>query len=592
MKKTTKVSKKEDHLMKTVLEDIKVKVSPTIKKDRLSIRDLIWNYPIYLLTLFKRLIPLSYIILFGFIGFCIAVFLQSNTFASLLERRSGNDMLIEGVVGTVNSLNPLFVTNNYIDRSIDSLVFEKFIYLNKDGDPRPGIAKNWEVKEGGLVIDFSINEGLFWDNGSKLTIDDILFTFDTAVKLSESSTDFDSVGSSLKGVEIERLDDWSIRFKLKEANPIFFQAVSIYIIPQASFENVQINQIPFAPFTKNPIGSGKYKISKMDSGSVTLVDNPYDKYEPNIKTVVFKLYPDAKSLEMAFRTGQLDAIGSWDKFQTDYVNEYPRFVEYEKIIKHREKIIFLNIRKDSLKSKEMRKALSLLLNKEELIKNYGVGGEILNGPLPSTSWAYNSTIEYDKYDPEKAAELLKNLGYTKNSESGYYESSNGEILRFSISYFESLSNERLVSLLVENYKKEGIYIKEEKLTYSQITQEIIATRDFEMLLYEVETNIDPDQYNLWHSLKSNYPDLNLSGYNYQRVDILLEEGRQSLNREIRKQKYTLFQRYLVADTPAIFLYNPSYEYIVRDNLVGIDLGSDLVSHSYERFYNIEQWVWK
>lgn len=576
--------------MKTVLEDIKVKVSPTVKKKSFSVRNFIWNYPIYLSTLFKKLIPLSYIILFGLVGLLIALTIQSNIFAGILRRDSGKDSLVGGVVGTVNSLNPLFVTNNYIDRSIDSLIFEKFIYLDKDGNPIPGIAKSWEVRNKGLEVDFTIDNDLFWHNGTELTIDDVIFTFDTAVKLSESGADFDSVGSSLKGVEIEKLDEQSVRFKLSEANPVFFQAVSIYIIPMASFENVQINQIPFDPFTKNPIGSGKYRMGKMDAGSVILIDNPYDKYTPHIKTIIFKLYSDAKLLEMSFRSGQLDAIGSWDRVQTKYVNEYPRFTRYGKIITDREKMLFFNTRKDSLKSKEMRKALSYLLDKEQLMKDYGVGGEILNGPLPATSWAYNSAIEYDKYNPERAFELLKGLGYTKNAESGYYESSNGEILRFSISYFESPTNERLIPLIVDSYKREGVFIKAEKLTYSQITQEIVATRDFEILLYEVETNIDPDQYNLWHSLKSNYPDLNLSGYNYQRVDILLEEGRQSLDREVRKQKYALFQKYLVADTPVIFLYNPLYEYIARDNLVGVDL--DSVSHSYERFHNIEDWYWK
>ncbi|HNW33027.1 MAG TPA: hypothetical protein PLN39_01355, partial [Candidatus Dojkabacteria bacterium] len=152
------------------------------------------------------------------------------------------------------------------------------------------------------------------------------------------------------------------------------------------------------------------------------------------------------------------------------------------------------------------------------------------------------------------------------------------------------SNNRLVKLIVDYYKKEGIFIKLEELDYERITQELIATRNFELLLYEIETSVDPDQYNLWHSLKINYPDLNLSGYEYDRVDILLEEGRQSLDRAVRKQKYLQFQKYLVADSPAIFLYNPLFEYYVRENLEGIDFSN--ISHSYERFHNIEDWYWK
>ena len=90
-------------------------------------------------------------------------------------------------------------------------------------------------------------------------------------------------------------------------------------------------------------------------------------------------------------------------------------------------------------------------------------------------------------------------------------------------------------------KEEGVVLKLEKLNYNQITQEIIATRDFEVLLYEVETTIDPDQYNLWHSLKSNYPDLNISGYSYERVDILLEDARKTKDRTLRKRSMIRFR---------------------------------------------------
>jgi peptide/nickel transport system substrate-binding protein len=139
-------------------------------------------------------------------------------------------------------------------------------------------------------------------------------------------------------------------------------------------------------------------------------------------------------------------------------------------------------------------------------------------------------------------------------------------------------------------KEEGIILKTEKLTYNQITQEIIATRDFDILLYEIETTIDPDQYNLWHSLKSSHPDLNISGYSYERVDILLEDARKSLDRSTRKEKYDLFQRYLMADAPAVFLYNPTFFYFVKDSVEGIDLSN--INFSYQRFHNIQDWKLK
>ena len=142
----------------------------------------------------------------------------------------------------------------------------------------------------------------------------------------------------------------------------------------------------------------------------------------------------------------------------------------------------------------------------------------------------------------------------------------------------------------ELFKKEGVVLKGEKLNYNQITQEIIATRDFDILLYEVETTVDPDQYNLWHSLKSNYPDLNISGYSYERVDILLEDARKTSQRNVRKEKYDLVQKYIMADSPVVFLYNPTFYYFVKDNIKGIDLEN--INYSYERFKSIQDWYFE
>lgn len=592
MKKTKKVKvlTKEDSLMKVVLDELSVKTSPIIsEKKSFDFRDIFWNYPEFLVNSFKKLIPVSYILLFGLVALLIILFLNTSTFTQIIGGNQKKDTLVGGVVGTVNSLNPLYVTNNYIERSIDSLIFERFINIDSDGNPTPGIAKNWESKEDGLVYEFKIDEGHFWHDGSEVTVDDVVFTFDTAIKLSKEAG-FDSVGIAFVDMEVTKLDENTVQFRVKEKNPVIFRALSIYIVPHKYLAEVEVSKMAFDVFTKSPIGSGKYSFVKMDSSAIYLIDNPYDEYEPHLKNIVFKMYSDWDTLEMAFRVGNLDAIGSWDRMITSYIEEYDNFVRNNLVIDDREKLIFFNIRKDSLKDKDIRIILTLLLNKEKLIEEYGVGGRILNGPLPETSWAYNKDVDYLTYDPTKAVEKLEKLGYKRNPDSGYFENQQGEILTFTISYLSILSNERLVTLLSDYYKEEGVFLKTERLDYTQITQEVISTRDFELLLYEVETSVDPDQYNLWHSLKANFPDLNLSGYNYGRVDILLEEGRQNMDKEVRKQKYYLFQKYLMADAPAIFLYNPIYEYITRDNLVGVDF--DSISHSYERFHNIEEWYWK
>jgi len=583
-----KKEKKEVLSMKDALSSISdseiKEITP--KKD---FRDFFWNYPSTISKIFKTTHPFSYILLFIFLGFLFILFLQSSTFANILDGTEDKGTFTEGSVGAISSFNPIFVSANYFDKSVESLVFDKFIHIDKSGKPVAGIAESWSMAENKLEYVFTIRKDLLWQNGEKLTAQDVVFTFKTALSLSKDY-DYDTVGISLEGITVEQIDEYTVRFKLVEENPLFFEAISIYIVPYSVLGDVNLSDMPFNIFARYPVGSGKYKVTRTEQNAVYLVDNEYDRYTPNIKNIILRVYPDTKSLNTAFRTGLLDAVNGWDQDALNFTTEYPNFQTYIMEERYRSKLMFFNLRKENLKDENLRKGLSSLIDKDKLYKEAKISGVSIYGPYSPDSWAYNKDVNYLEYSQDKAKEYLKSVGYEKKDGGIYYESKENEILSFTLTYFQSESNDRLVSKLKELLEQEGVILKTERLNYTQITQEIIATRDFELLLFEVETTVDPDQYNLWHSLKSNYPDLNLSGYSYERVDILLEDGRRTTDVNIRKARYLSFQKYLVEDAPVIFLYHPNFVYIVNDQLRGINL--EQKNFSYERFANIESWYWK
>ena len=552
-------------------------------------RNFFWNYPTFLVSMFKKTIPFSYIFLSLVAAFLVGLFFQSNIFAKFLRSNSSaNDTYTEGMVGAISSFNPLFVSANYVDKVVDSLVFERFVYIDTSGKPTPGVAKEWSVSEDNLTYSFVLDEDLYWQNGDPVTIDDVLFTFNTAVSL-YSDYHFDSVGSALEGITISAIDEETIQFTLKSSNPTFFEAISLYIVPKSVLEDVSMTEMPFDSFAVSPVGCGKYRVEKTEQNAVYLVDNEYDEYYPSLKNIVLRIYPDYASLETAMRVGDIDALGTWDSEALSFMKDYPNYGVLTKDEIYRNRILFFNVRKDVLKDKNLRIGLSYLLNKEALLSEAPLEGDVMQGPIPSTSWAFNSQLDYYAYNAEKAAAFLSNAGYTKNAETEYFESKEGDILSFTLSYLDNDLNKRVVATIVSLFDKEGVVIKPRALSYNEISQQVIATRDFEILLYEVETTVDPDQYNLWHSLKVNYPDLNLSGYEYERVDILLEDARKTNNVTTRQTKYNQFQRYLMADAPAIFLYHPTFVFYFNSKLSGIDMTN--TNFSYERYWNIQDWKW-
>jgi len=75
---------------------------------------------------------------------------------------------------------------------------------------------------------------------------------------------------------------------------------------------------------------------------------------------------------------------------------------------------------------------------------------------------------------------------------------------------------------------------------------------FQVFLGEFKVSKDPDQYTLWHSNQDN----NITGYKNLRIDKLLEDGRKTVNFDERQKIYYDFQKYLLDDSPATFLYLP------------------------------------
>jgi ABC-type transport system substrate-binding protein len=124
----------------------------------------------------------------------------------------------------------------------------------------------------------------------------------------------------------------------------------------------------------------------------------------------------------------------------------------------------------------------------------------------------------------------------------------------------------------------------------------------------MNTFIDPDRYELFHSSQISHPGLNLSSYvseektvtvvqtedgndsvNVPEVDFRLEEGRalNNSNEDLRAVEYGYFQRIIAEEVPVVFLYHPKLNYVHNKRIQNVNL--DGVNSLEERFENIDEW---
>jgi len=156
--------------------------------------------------------------------------------------------------------------------------------------------------------------------------------------------------------------------------------------------------------------------------------------------------------------------------------------------------------------------------------------------------------------------------------------------------------EKVANILKKQWENLGIEIEVQSLSIATLEKEIIKPRNYEMLLFGEVLDIPPDPYPFWHSSQVKDPGLNLANYENKDCDKLLEEARQTLGKEERKEKLESFQGLLIEDIPALFLYNPDYLYLVSKEIKGVS--TEIITDPSKRFSEIEKWyiktkrVWK
>ena len=143
------------------------------------------------------------------------------------------------------------------------------------------------------------------------------------------------------------------------------------------------------------------------------------------------------------------------------------------------------------------------------------------------------------------------------------------------------------NMIKEAWAKLGVNVSLNPVNPETIESEIVATRNFEVLLYGQEVSRDPDRYTLWHSTRVNDPGLNITGFENVRLDKSLEEGRNALTQEERQRHYNIFQSSIYDNAPAIFLYHPIAKYYTSRNVKMTQ--EPFIYYLHDRFLDFQNW---
>lgn len=331
-----------------------------------------------------------------------------------------------------------------------------------------------------------------------------------------TAVDSKSINYNFSDVVIERPAESVIVFKLKEKYSPFLVTLANHKV-----------------FKKNYIGVSDYEISsvKINGGFIDYIEL-YSKKEK--KVIKYDFYDTQSSLKSAYVLGEVnEAVGITDPSYGDLSNLLKfnnttslREVNYNEIV-----TVFFNNIDPLISDKKVRKALAYSL------PNTFSEGSRAYTPYNRNYWFNNPDVIY-KQDFSNAKSMLEGSDSSK--------SANLTIDLKTLPQYRKEAGE-----IASDWKKIGINTKIE------IVDSVPSV--YQAFLGELPLIKDPDQYTLWHSAGAS----NITNYKNLRIDKLLEDGRQTYDKNQRKQIYDDFQKYLIDDMPAAFLYYPYSYTLIR-----------------------------
>ena len=483
--------------------------------------------------------------------------------------------LVQKLPTDPDSLNPL-VSNSAYSSAVAGYIFEQLFELdNETLQPKPKLAKRWEISPDHLQYTFYLRDDVKWQDGQPFTADDVVFTYE---KIQDPKVDAAPLRNYFRDVlKAEKLGPYAVRFTYRQP---YFGALTtlglMVVIPKHIYGDGQ--DFNSHPFNRKPIGTGPFRFVEWKTGQRVMLqrfEGYWDKH-PKIRSMVFKIIPDELAAFQLFKKGELDLI-DLSSLQWARQTESKKFLDHFK--KHKfftpfgvYNYIGWNEAKPFFKDKRVRLALAHLMDREAINQKLLFGLDyLITGPYYPLGKNYDKSLKPIGYDFQEAGRLLDEAGWKINDKTGIREKE-GVPFHFTMLFSPgSQFAEQLTPILSSNFLQAGIEIELRRLEFVALTK-LMQEHDFDAIMGGWGRGAgDEDLYQIFHSSQIKGGS-NFIGYANPEVDRLLEEGRLEFDAAKRAKMDQQIHQILHDDQPYLFMF-------ARPDLVARDL----------RFKNVKEY---
>lgn len=457
-----------------------------------------------------------------------------------------SDTLVVALGSQPTTLDPRYATDANGIR-VGGLIFESLVHTGAGFKAAPEAAESWQYEPRTKTYTFTLRPDLRFHNGRSVDPEDIEFSFAfyrgdkspfaSAFKIIQDVKATASAGGRLK-VAV-KLSHFSDKFLIGDLP-------SIKILPKA--EVLGLGQ----DFSRALIGTGPFKYIKTDLNEIRL-----EGVRAKIRRLTFKVVRDDYTRFQKLLKGEVDFAQA--EVPAEKVKEFEKRPDEFKVFRYpglTMTYLLLNFSDPLLKLKDVRSAIAMSVNREEIIqfKMNGLAREATSILTPNNPY-FSSEIKNPAPDPARAKALINELGL--NGSRLVLKTSNSP---------QAIDNGKV---LANQLSRSGLQIGLESYEWGTFYQDVRKGR-FQLATMRWVGTVDPDIYRMAFHSRELPPGRNRGSYINPELDPLLDQTATEENPERRRALIQRVQKIVHGDLAIIPLWYDEQVAIARSNVLDFE----------------------
>lgn len=282
----------------------------------------------------------------------------------------------------------------------------------------PELAESWSVSDDGLTLTFKIKpNATFWD-GSKVTAEDVKWSFDRAVSAGGFPTTQMAAGGFYRPDQFEAVDEETFVIKLDFASKLALPNLAVPVPFVINSKVAKANATEADPWAMEylhltPAGSGAYKVARWDQGQQLVYERNDDWVGgelPAIQRVIVREVPSSSTRRALVERGDVQV--SFEMPDRDAAELADQLMVHSTPVANCIHCLCLNTKFAPFQDTEVRKAVASAVPYEAIFQAaaYGRGARLWGGSAEFDDIAWPRPFPYDT-DLDKARAHLAASGY-------------------------------------------------------------------------------------------------------------------------------------------------------------------------------------